>query len=150
MAIAARDFITGLDFILGLAQSGGGIDCALVNNVLKNATIQAQRRNHSQSHLEGQMRIVQEFCEATRRRCLLLVGNCQTPVLAEILNSTPAFSERNFAYSYKGVHVCSLAELEQLGANLEHFDCLIPKTIFLRTSAACVPTWCGAPTPADS
>lgn len=145
VAIAAKDFVTCQELILRLARIGGTLNCALLFNVLKNATIQMGRRNLSNevtaSNLDGQIQLLRGICDATGRRLLLLIGNCQTPVLAEILNNTPAFAAHHFAYCYKGVHACSPSELAQLAGALDRFDCIVTQNLYadifgaLRTAA---------------
>ncbi len=133
-AIASRDFKACLDSLLRLVLAGGTLNCGLLNSVLKNATIQSDRNNLTpeevQANLECQIRILRSICDATGRRPMLLIGNCQVPVLAEILNNTPAYSKNWFAYCYKGVHACSSAELLTLGSLVDSFDYLVTQNIF--------------------
>lgn len=140
VAIAAKDFVACQELILRLARVGGSLDCALLFNVLKNATIQMGRRKPTNedtvSNLEGQIQILRGICNATGRRLLLLIGNCQTPVLAEILNNTPAFATHHFAYCYKGVHACSQSELAQLAGTLDRFDCIVTQNLYANTFGA--------------
>ncbi len=134
VAIAAKNFAKCLDFILRLVIAGGDLNTSLLDKVLTNATIQSSRNNQTpedvQSHLENQIRILKEICFITDRRILLILGNCQVPVLAEILNSTPNFSERWFAYCYKGVHACTPIELNVLGEAVPCVDSLVTQNLF--------------------
>lgn len=140
VAIAAKDFVACQELFLRLARAGGPLNCALLFNVLKNATIQMGRRNLSNEEtaasLDGQIQLLRGICDATGRRLLLLIGNCQTPVLAEILNNTPAFAAHHFAYSYKGVHACSPSELAQLAGALDRFDCVVTQNLYADTFGA--------------
>lgn len=134
VAIAARNFSACQDLILRLTWVGGQLNCALLCNVLRNTTIQLERYNPTAekkaAHLEGQVRLLREICATTGRQLLLFAGNCQTPVLAEILNNSPDFAAKYFAYCYKGVHVCSQNELVKLAETLECFDGLVTQSLF--------------------
>jgi tetratricopeptide (TPR) repeat protein len=119
---------------LRLTRSGGQLNCALLFNVLKNTTVQLERDSPAAKkeavNLENQVQILRKICDLTGRRLFLLTGNCQTPVLAEILNNCPAFAARHFAYCYKDVHACSQEELAKLAETLDRFDGLITQNLF--------------------
>lgn len=134
VAIAARDFKTCLEMLLEQIRRCGNINCGQLHNVLKNAAVQFARSSPSpaemRNHLEGLVRTLREICDHTGRRLLLMIGNCQLPVITEILNNTPAFTAQCFAYCYKGVHVCSPTELDSLANALELCDGLISQYLY--------------------
>lgn len=134
VTIAARNFETCLEMLLEQARCCGRINFGQVHNVLKNATVQFARGGPSpdemRSYQENVIHTVREICDRTGRRLLLATGNCQLPVVTEILNNTPAFSAHCFLYCYRGVHTCSPSELDTLASSLECCDGLITQHLY--------------------